>query len=152
MEQKGYSKMNNLLNLRYTIVSFIKVLQKNGLKEQSELVFRHTLCILKKEFKKEPLILLKEIINKSKPFCEIKSIRISGNNYKVPVEIKSIRQKVVALKWIISNSCKRLDLSLPQSLAKELIDTHKLISKTIKMCDEFHKTAESNKVYMQFRN
>ena len=134
------------------MVSFIKTLQKNGSKESSELIFKSMLCVLKKKSKKEPLIFFKEVINKSKPFCEVKSIRISGTNYKVPIEIKSGRQIILALKWIILNSSKKLELPLSNSLAKEFIDTYNLTSKTIKMCDDFHKIAESNKIYIQFRN
>ena len=134
------------------MVSFVKTLQKNGSKEPSELIFKSMLSIVKKKSKKEPLIFFKEVIDKSKPLCEVKSIRISGTNYKVPVEIKSARQKILAFKWIMLNSSTKLELSLSQSLAKEFIDTYNLTSKTIKMCDDFHKIAESNKIYMQFRN
>lgn len=144
--------MYSLFNFKYIMVSFIKTLQKNGSKESSELIFKSMLCVLKKKSKKEPLIFFKEVINKSKPFCEVKSIRISGTNYKVPIEIKSGRQKILALKWIILNSSKKLELPLSNSLAKEFIDTYNLTSKTIKMCDDFHKIAESNKIYIQFRN
>ena len=114
------------------MISFIKTLQKNGSKESSELIFKNMLCLLKKKSKKEPLIFFKEVINKSKPFCEVKSIRISGTNYKVPIETKSGRQKILALKWIILNSSKKLELPLSNSLAKEFIDTYNLTSKTIK--------------------
>ena len=144
--------MHSFFNFRYIILSFVRILQKNGSKESSELIFKNVLSILKKKSKKEPLIFFKEVIDKSKPFCEVKSIRISGTNYKVPVEIKSGRQKVLALKWVISNSSKKLESSLANCLAKEFIDTYNLTSKTIKMCDDFHKIAESNKIYMQFRN
>lgn len=144
--------MYNFFNFKYIMVSFVRTLQKNGSKESSELIFKNMLSTLKKKSKKEPLIFFKEVIDKSKPFCEVKSVRISGTNYKVPVEIKSGRQKILAFKWIILNSSKKLELSLSQSLAKEFIDTYNLTSKTIKMCDDFHKTAESNKIYMQFRN
>jgi len=144
--------MYNFFNFKYIMVSFVRTLQKNGSKESSELIFKSMLSILKKKSKKEPLVFFKEVINRSKPFCEVKSIRISGTNYKVPIEIKSGRQKILALKWIISNSSKKLDVPLSQSLAKEFIDTYNLTSKTIKMCDDFHKIAESNKIYMQFRN
>ena len=144
--------MHNFFKFKYITLSFIKTLQKNGSKESSELIFKSVLSIIKKNSKRDPLVFFKEIINKSKPFCEVKSIRISGTNYKVPVEIKSGRQKVLALKWIILNSSKKLELPLANSLSKEFIDTYNLTSKTIKMCDDFHKIAESNKIYMQFRN
>ena len=144
--------MYNFFNFKYNIALFVRTLQKNGSKETSELIFKTVLSIVKKKSKKEPFIFFKEVIDKSKPFCEVKSIRISGTNYKVPVEIKSGRQRILAFKWIMLNSSKKLDLPLSQSLAKELIDTYNLTSKTIKMCDDFHKTAESNKIHMQFRN
>jgi small subunit ribosomal protein S7 len=144
--------MYNFFNFKYNIALFVRTLQKNGSKETSELIFKTVLSIVKKKSKKEPFIFFKEVIDKSKPFCEVKSIRISGTNYKVPVEIKSGRQRILAFKWIMLNSFKKLDLPLSQSIAKELIDTYNLTSKTIKMCDDFHKTAESNKIYMQFRN
>ena len=144
--------MYNSFNFKYTMVSFVRTLQKNGSKESSELIFKSMLSALKKKSKKEPLVFFKEVINKSKPFCEVKSIRISGTNYKVPVEIKLGRQRILALKWIISNSSKKLDMPLSCSLTKEFIDTYNLTSKTIKMCDDFHRIAESNKIYIQFRN
>ena len=144
--------MYNSFNFKYTMVSFVRTLQKNGSKESSELIFKSMLSALKKKSKKEPLVFFREVINKSKPFCEVKSIRISGTNYKVPVEIKLGRQKILALKWIISNSSKKLDIPLSNSLTKEFIDTYNLTSRTIKMCDDFHRIAESNKIYMQFRN
>ena len=65
MEQKKDNKMHNLFNFKYTIISFVRTLQKNGSKEQSELIFRNMLSILKKKSKKEPLIFFKEVINKS---------------------------------------------------------------------------------------
>ncbi len=144
--------MYNFFNFKYNIALFVRTLQKNGSKETSELIFKTVLSIVKKKSKKEPFIFFKEVIDKSKPFCEVKSIRISGTNYKVPVEIKSGRQRILAFKWIMLNSFKKLELPLSQSIAKELIDTYNLTSKTIKMCDDFHKIAESNKIYMQFRN
>ena len=67
-------------------ISFIKVLQKNGAKESSEIIFRNVLCSLKKSTKKYPFVLIAEALQKAKPFCEVKSVRISGTNYKVPVE------------------------------------------------------------------
>jgi len=62
------------------------------------------------------------------------------------------RQKTLVFRWIILNSIKKSELSLSLNLAKEIIDTCDFNSKTIKMCDDFHKTAESNKIYIQSRN
>ena len=145
--------MYPLKSYKHILTSFIKILQKKGSKESSELIFKNVLSIIKKNTYKNPLFILKSALDKSKPFCEVKSIRISGSNYKVPIEIKPERQKTLVIKWIILNSLKKNDLGgLSFSLAKEIIDTFNLTSKTIKMCDDFHKVAESNKIYIQFRN
>jgi len=90
------------------LTSFVKVLQKTYSKESSELILKDTFSFLKKNAKKEPLYFFKDALNKSKPFCEVKSIRISGTNYKVPVEIDSDRQRTLVFKWIVSNSIKDL--------------------------------------------
>ena len=143
---------NSILSYKQVLTSFIKVLQKNGIKESSELILKDTLSIIKKSTKKSPFLSIIEAFEKAKPFCEIKSVRISGTNYKVPVEIKPERQKILVFKWIILNAVKRSGFTLKNNLAKEFLDTCNLTSKTIKMCDDFHKTAESNKIYIQFRN
>lgn len=143
--------MYNSFNIKHVIISFVKNIQRDGYKELCELTFRNMLSILKKKLKKKPLVFFKEVINRSRPFCEIKSVRISGTNYKVPIEIKPLRQKVLALKWLVSNSSRKVNIPLTDSLVKEFVDTHYLTSATIKMCDELHKTAESNKIYTQFR-
>lgn len=148
MEQKNSNKSY----FKYILTSFVKILQKTYSKESSELILKDTFSLLKKKTKKEPLYFFKDALKKSKPFCEVKSIRISGTNYKVPIEIDSDRQKTLVFKWIVSNSVKRSDFCLSINLANEILDTCDLNSKTIKMCDDFHKIAESNKVYIQSRN
>jgi len=151
MEQKEKNKMQGNLNIKFIIISFIKTIERDGNKEFSETIFKNLLSVLKKKSKKRPLPFLKEIIDRAKPFCEVKSVRISGTSYKVPIEIKPIRQKTLVLRWIVVNSLKKLKLPLLDCLIKELIDTYHLVSGTIKMCDDLHKTAEFNKIYIQFR-
>lgn len=137
---------------KHILTIFTRVLQKTYVKESSEIILKDTFRILKKMTKKEPLSIFKDAIDKSKPFCEVKSVRISGTNYKIPVEISLDRQRTLVFRWIITNSIKKSELSLSLNLAKEIIDTCDLNSKTIKMCDDFHKAAESNKIYIQSRN
>jgi len=131
---------------------FIKVIQKKGNKEPNEKMLKNVFSYIKKVNKKNPLFVFLNALERSKPFCEIKSLKISGSNYKIPVEIKSERQKTLVLKWVFLNSLKRSDFLFKTNLSKEIIDTFNVISRTIKTCDEFHKMAESNKVFIQFRN
>jgi ribosomal protein S7 len=87
-----------------------------------------------------------------KPFCEIKSLKIGGSNYKVPTEIHPVRQRVLAIKFIVSNSNKRNEKFASYRIAMEIFDTFSLSSQSIKKCDDVHKIAEANKVYIQYRN
>jgi small subunit ribosomal protein S7 len=131
---------------KYTLISFVKILQKKGLKELAELTIKESLSILKKDIKKHPLIIFVLSLTKLKPFCQIKSIKISGNIYKIPVEITKNKQQTIILKWIIFNVLQNSKLSLKKKITKEIIDSLYSISKTTKMCDDFHKIAESNKL------
>ena len=111
---------------------FIKVIQKKGNKEINEKTLRGAFSYIKKINKKNPLFIFLNALEKCKPFCEIKSLKISGSNYKIPVEIKSERQKTFVLKWILLNSFKKSDSLFKINLSKEIIDTFNVISKTIK--------------------
>ena len=96
---------------KYTLISFVKILQKKGLKELAELTIKESLSILKKDIKKHPLIIFVLSLTKLKPFCQIKSIKISGNIYKIPVEITKNKQQTIILKWIIFNVLQNSKLS-----------------------------------------
>lgn len=79
-------------------------------------------------------------------------MKIGGSNYKVPTEIHPVRQRVLAIKFIVSNSNKRNEKFASYRVAMELLDTFSLSSQSIKKCDDVHKIAEANKVYIQYRN
>ena len=96
-------------------------------------------------------MLLKNSLEEAKPYSELKSIKISGTNYKIPVEIKSKRQQNLFLKWLTLNSSTNSYLNIELGIAKEILNTSTFTSKTVKQRNELHKTAESNKIYMQYK-
>lgn len=134
------------------IISFIRIIQKNGIKELSELIVYNVFRLIKRLNKKCPFIYFVDSYNKAKPYSEIKQIQISGVNYKVPIEIKPKRQKNLTLRWIITNALKENnDKNIDVSLMKEILNTCNFTSKTIKQRNDFHRIAESNKIYIQYR-
>nr|YP_010835011.1 ribosomal protein S7 [Cryptomonas gyropyrenoidosa]WFQ82686.1 ribosomal protein S7 [Cryptomonas gyropyrenoidosa] len=143
--------MHNLISYKSIFIFFTKNLQKSGLKESCELTFKNVFSTIKKDTKKNPFSIFKKSLDLSRPFCEIKSIKVSGNSHKIPVEISINRQKILVCRWILSNSFKNSN-NLTANLTEEIINTSKLISKTIKICDEFHNIADSNKIYIKFKN
>ena len=139
------------LPYKYIIFSFVKLIQKNGRKETSELFFCNCLSLIKKFEKKKPFLLITGSFYKSKPFCEIKSVKIAGVNYKLPIEIKPERQKSIFFRWLLDSSLKNSIPTSSNNLSKEIVNSLNTSSKTIKLCDNFHKIAETNKVYINYR-
>ena len=136
----------------FIVLNFLKFYLANGNKEVSENIMKHSLAILKKIKKKNPISVISSSVEIVKPFCEIKSLKIVGSNYKVPTEIHPVRQRVLAIKFIVSNSNKRNEKFASYRIAMEIFDTFSLSSQSIKKCDDVHKIAEANKVYIQYRN
>lgn len=95
---------------------------------------------------------MRESFYKTKPFCEIKNIRISGTNYKLPVEIKPEKQKSIFFRWLLMNNTNLSSaVILSSNLSKEIAYASNNSSKIIKLCDNFHKLSETNKMYLDYR-
>jgi len=143
--------LKNVVLSKNLVLSFNKNLQKNGAKELSELIIRNLFCLLKKANKVNPFLLFKDALEKTKFYSEIKSIRVFGILYKVPVELKPKRQRNLILKTIILNALTKNNSSLDACLMKEIVNCYNLTSYSIRMCDELHKAAELNKIYILYR-
>jgi len=92
----------------FIVLNFLKFYLTSGNKEVSENIFRHSLSVLKKIKKTNPIGIMCSSVELVKPFCEIKSLKIGGSNYKVPTEIHPVRQRVLAIKFLVSSSVKRM--------------------------------------------
>ncbi len=136
---------------KYKIISLVKILQKKGKKEFSELTVFNVFRLVKKTNLLCPFMFFVESLNKAKPHVEIRLIKISGTNYKVPVEINSKRQKNLVLKWFVVNAFKNEDFRIELNLMKEILNTCNLASNTTKQLNDVHKIAELNRIYMQYR-
>jgi small subunit ribosomal protein S7 len=136
----------------FIILNFLKFYLMNGDKNITENIIRNSFSLIKKIKKTNPISILCSSIEIVKPFCEIKRLKIGGSNYKVPTEIHPTRQKILAIKFLVSNAIKRNEKTASRCVAMEILDTFDLSSQSIKNCDDVHKTAEANKVYIQYRN
>ena len=136
----------------FIVSNFLKLYLTKGKKQLAENILRRSFSILKKIKKTNPINILSSSVEIVKPFCEIKSLKIGGSNYKVPTEIHPVRQRVLAIRFLVRNSIKRNEKCASKSIALEVFDTFSLSSQSIKNCDDIHKIAEANKVYIQYRN
>jgi small subunit ribosomal protein S7 len=139
-----------LIKKKFVVSKYIKSFIKEGKKEKAEHLFKLTFSFIKKAKKVNPLIMLLDFIKKARPFCEVKSIKIKGSLQGVPIEIKQNRQKSLILRWLVTN--ERKENTIVDRISKELLDTVNLQSRTVKLCDEMHKIAETNKTFIQVKN
>lgn len=144
---KVYQSTNKTKILRY-----LKICLKKGKKEKSEKSIKKAFSLIKRIEKVNPFLIFLEAFQKAKPFCEIKNLNLKGNVKKLPVTINNLRQQNLALQWIFLNASLRNENTITEKLSKELIDTVLLQSKTIKTCDELHKTVEANKTFIIVKN
>ena len=106
---------------------------------------------IKSKSKDEPLTVFNDAINNVRPTVEVRSRRVGGATYQVPVEVKSKRSQALALRWIIDASRKRKDKKMSDKLFNEIFDAYQNRGSAIKKKEDTHKMAESNKAFAQFR-
>jgi small subunit ribosomal protein S7 len=144
--------MNRNIKKKLLISAYLKLFLKQGKQGKTEKLLKLSFSNLKKLKQVNPLILFLDFIKKARPFCEVKSLRIRGSIKKIPVIIKQNRQKGLVLRWLLTNTIGRNEKTIVEALSKELIDTIALQSRTMKACDEMHKSAELNKIFIQSKN
>ena len=106
---------------------------------------------IKTKSKDEPINIFNEAINNIKPTVEVRSRRVGGATYQVPVEVNSNRSQALALRWILDASRKRKNKTMAEKLSFELLDAYQKKGSAIKKKEDTHKMAESNKAFAHFR-
>ena len=106
---------------------------------------------IKKKSKEEPINIFNEAINNIKPTVEVRSRRVGGATYQVPVEVKPNRGQALALRWLIDATRKRKNKTMSEKLYYELLDASQNKGSAIKKREDTHKMAESNKAFAHFR-
>jgi small subunit ribosomal protein S7 len=122
-----------------------------GLKENTEVSFRKACFLIKKQKKQNPVAQIKQAIEIIKPFCETKSIKLKNNITKVPMEITKKRQQLFATRFFLSAVREKKTNFLHEKLSSELIGIIGLTSSSLKICENFQKNVETNKVFIQYR-
>ena len=134
------------------LAKFINTLMLHGKKAVAENIIYGAIDELTKNNKaKEGLEVLNDALNNVKPQVEVKSRRVGGATYQVPVEVKSTRQLTLAMRWIIECARKRNEKSMTKKLAAELLDASENKGLAIKKREDTIKMAEANKAFSHFR-
>ena len=123
----------------------------DGKKTVAEKIIYEAIDKIKTKSKDEPLNVFNEAINNIKPTVEVRSRRVGGATYQVPVEVKSKRSQALALRWLIDASRKRKDKNMSDKIFNEIYDAYQNSGAAIKKKEYTHKMAESNKAFSHIR-
>jgi len=130
---------------------FINNIMRGGKKSNAEAILYNAFDIIQEKTKQDPLKLFKQAVENTKPVVEVRSRRVGGATYQVPVEVRYERRQSLAIRWILTFSKKRTENSMHEKLAGEIMDAANNRGATIKKREDTHKMAEANKAFAHYR-
>jgi small subunit ribosomal protein S7 len=133
------------------IPKLINSIMYDGKKVVAEKIVYEAIEKIKSKTKEEPINVFNEAINNIRPTVEVRSRRVGGATYQVPVEVKSKRAQALAIRWLVDASRKRKDKHMSDKIFNELYDAYEKKGSAVKKREDVHKMAESNKAFAHFR-
>lgn len=133
------------------VTKFVNALMIGGKKSVAEGILYGSFDIIQEKLNEDPLKVFKKAIENAKPHVEVKSRRVGGANYQVPVEVRPSRRQSLSSRWIIEFARKRTEKSMRERLAGEFMDAYQMRGGAIKRREDVHRMAEANKAFSHFR-
>jgi small subunit ribosomal protein S7 len=133
------------------VSKFVNKLMFDGKKSVAERILHGTFDIIEQRYKQDAMEVFKKAIENVKPKVEVKSRRVGGATYQVPVEVRANRRLALAMRWIINYSRDRGEHTMRERLAAELVDASQNRGTSIKKREDTHKMAEANKAFAHYR-
>jgi len=130
---------------------FINNMMWDGKKTTSRKIFYSAMDTMREQSNDDPLKLFKKAVENCKPVLEVKTRRVGGANYQVPIEVNQKRRASLAIRWLITNSRNRAEKSMAERLAAELLDAASQRGGAVKRKDDVHRMAEANKAFAHYR-
>ena len=152
--KKSSSKKSISLDAKYKspiIPKLINSLMYDGKKTIAEKIVYDAIDKIKSKTKDEPITIFNQAITNIKPTVEVRSRRVGGATYQVPVEVKSKRSQALAIRWLVDSARKRKDKHMSDKIFNELYDAYEKKGAAVKKREDVHKMAESNKAFAHFR-
>ena len=133
------------------VAKFTNSVMEGGKKSVAEGIVYGAFDIINARFKEDPLEVFRKALDNVKPKLEVKSRRVGGANYQVPVEVRPSRRVALAMRWLIDASRKRNEKNMPAKLAGELLDAFENRGSAAKKREDTHRMAEANKAFSHYR-
>ena len=134
-----------------TVSKFVNALMLDGKKSTAEQIFYDAMRIVEEKTGQPAVNVFKQALNNAKPVIEVKSRRVGGATYQVPVEVRPERRNALGMKWLVQFSRARGDKTMGERLAQELIAASRNEGSTIKKKEDTHRMAEANKAFAHYR-
>ncbi len=154
MGRAGAAKREVLPDPKYgsrQIAKVINIMMIRGKKSTAERIMYDALTSIEDRTKQEGLKMFKQALDNVKPAVEVKSRRVGGSTYQVPVEVRTDRRTSLSMRWIIGAARKRAEKSMAEKLAGELLDAANNRGSAVKKREDTHKMAEANKAFAHYR-
>ena len=134
------------------VTKFISTVMSDGKRSTAERILYGSLDIVKEKTGDDPMKVFKKAIDNSKPSLEVKSRRVGGSNYQVPIEVNPNRRLSLSIRWLVSFARSRGDgKTMQEKLANELLDAANLRGGAVKKREDTHRMAEANKAFAHYR-
>jgi len=133
------------------LAKFINFIMYAGKKTAAEKIIYTTFKLIKDKTKEDPIKIFNDAINNIRPNLEVRSRRVGGATYQVPVEVKTKRSQTLALRWLLEATRKRKNKTMSDKLFNELMDASQRKGAAMKKREDTHRMAESNKAFAHFR-
>ena len=154
MRRAGAAKREVLPDPKYgsrLVAKFVNIMMIRGKKSTAETIMYDALASVEDRSKQEALKMFKTAIDNVKPAVEVKSRRVGGSTYQVPVEVRPDRRTSLAMRWVISAARRRPERSMAEKLSAELLDAANNRGTAVKKREDTHKMAEANKAFAHYR-
>lgn len=136
---------------KIVLTKFMNCIMLDGKKSQAERIVYEALDFLGEQTKKSPEEAFDEALENIKPKLEVRSRRVGGATYQIPVEVRPIRQEALAIRWLVAAARKRGETTMKERLGKELLDANQNRGGAVKKREDTHKMADANKAFAHFR-
>ncbi len=133
------------------LAKFINTVMERGKKAVAERIVYGALDHIVDRTKGDPMELLQQALENVKPVVEVKSRRVGGATYQVPIEVRSVRRSSLAMRWLIDSARKRNEKSMTRRLAGELLDAAENRGSAVKKREDTHRMADANKAFAHYR-
>ena len=133
------------------LAKFMNVVMLDGKKSVAEKIVYGALDIVAEKTGKAPLDIFEEALDNIRPTVEVKSRRVGGSTYQVPVEVRPVRRNALGMRWMVEAARKRGEKSMAQRLAAEMLDAADNKGSAVKKREDVHRMAEANKAFAHYR-